>query len=375
MSDASSKVNPPKANLLDLSPTALVAWCEGIGEQRFRARQLMKWLYHEGHEHFAEMTNLSKALREKLADLAEVRVPEIIEEKISADGTRKWLLKMDCGNAVETVFIPDGRRGTLCVSSQVGCALNCSFCSTATQGFNRNLSTAEIIGQFWVAHRSFGYPPKHQRVITNVVFMGMGEPLLNFDNAIAAAELMMDDFCYGLGKRRVTVSTAGVAPLFDRLKEATDVSLAVSLHAPFDELRNVLVPLNKKYPLEELIAACKRFAEGYHRRHITFEYVMLDGVNDGDIHARALVKLLADVPAKFNLIPFNPFPGARYKRSPQERILRFRDILSGHGFNCITRKTRGDDIDAACGQLVGHFRDRTSRRERMAKQSVASPGG
>ena len=363
-----------KINLLNLSPSALADWCEEIGERRFRARQLMQWLYHEGHEDFGEMTNLSKPLRGKLADLAWIKVPEILHQRISDDGTRKWLLKMDCGSAVETVFIPDGKRGTLCVSSQVGCALNCSFCSTATQGFNRNLSTAEIIGQFWVAHRGFGYPPKHRRVITNVVFMGMGEPLLNFDNAIAAAELMMDDFCYGLGKRRVTVSTAGVAPLFDRLKEATDVSLAVSLHAPFDELRNVLVPLNKKYPLEELIAACKRFAEGYHRRHITFEYVMLDGVNDGDIHARALVKLLADVPAKFNLIPFNPFPGARYKRSPQERILRFRDILSGHGFNCITRKTRGDDIDAACGQLVGHFRDRTSRRERMAKQSVASPG-
>ena len=360
-----------KTNLLNLSPEGLAAWFEGIGEPRFRARQVMKWLYHEGHEDFARMSNLSKALREKLVDLAEIKTPEIVEAQRAADGVRKWLLKLDCGNAVETVFIPDGKRGTLCVSSQVGCALNCSFCSTATQGFNRNLSAAEIIGQFWVAHRSFGVPPKHERVITNVVFMGMGEPLLNFEPVIAAAELMMDDFGYGLGKRRVTVSTAGVVPMFDRLKAAADVSLAVSLHAPCDALRNELVPLNRKYPLAELVAACKRFAEGYHRRYITFEYVMLDGVNDSDAHARALTKLLAEVPSKFNLIPFNPFPGARYRRSPEARVARFRDILSGRGFNCITRKTRGDDIDAACGQLVGNFQDRTSRRVRMQRRQDA----
>lgn len=359
-------------NLLDLSPSALADWFVAQGEKRFRAQQVLQWLYQRGEADFGQWTNFSKDLRSRLADIAEVRLPEVLHEQISSDGTRKWLLRMECGNSVETVFIPDGDRGTLCVSSQVGCALNCSFCSTATQGFNRNLSTAEIIGQFWVANRSFGYPPKHERVITNVVFMGMGEPLLNFDNVMAAAELMMDDLAYGLGKRRVTVSTAGVVNMFGPLKEAADVSLAVSLHAPFDDLRDQLVPINKKFPIAELVKACREFSDGYHRRHITFEYVMLDGVNDSDEHARALTRLLSGVPSKFNLIPFNPFPGSRYRTSPPRRIERFRQILKAKGFNCITRKTRGDDIDAACGQLVGRFQDRTSRRVRMSA-AVESP--
>jgi 23S rRNA (adenine2503-C2)-methyltransferase len=359
-----------KTNLLDLDQAGLEVFFIGLGEKPFRARQLMKWLYHRGVEDFDAMTDLGRSLRERLKDVAVIRPPQVIHEQIAADGTRKWLLRMDCGNAVESVFIPDGQRGTLCVSSQVGCALNCSFCSTARQGFNRNLTVAEIIGQVWVAQRSFGNPGKDDRVLTNVVFMGMGEPLLNFDAVVQAADMMMSDLGYGLGKRRVTLSTAGVVPQLDRLAEASDVSLAVSLHAPDDALRNALVPLNRKYPIAQLLEACQRFIRNQPGRRITFEYVMLDGVNDSEAHARALSRLLRGIPAKVNLIPFNPFPETRFVRSPQWKVDRFRDILLAHGLMTITRKTRGDDIDAACGQLVGRFHDRTRRRERAEAAGV-----
>ncbi|MEM9301135.1 MAG: 23S rRNA (adenine(2503)-C(2))-methyltransferase RlmN, partial [Pseudomonadota bacterium] len=296
------------------------------------------------------------------ADVAEIRPPKVITEQRSEDGTRKWLIRLAGKNAVETVFIPEGDRGTLCVSSQVGCALNCSFCSTATQGFNRNLSTAEIIGQVYAAARALGHDPNNRR-ITNVVMMGMGEPLMNFDNVISAMSLMRDDFAFGLAGKRVTLSTAGLVPMIDRLREEIDVSLAVSLHAPFDELRNELVPLNKKYPIAELLEACRRYVRGT-RNRVTFEYTLIDGVNDEPEHARALVKLLHTVPSKLNLIPFNPFPGTQYRRSSPERIRRFQEIVMASRLVATVRKTRGDDIDAACGQLVGRVQDRTRRQER-----------
>ncbi|MGD8566498.1 MAG: 23S rRNA (adenine(2503)-C(2))-methyltransferase RlmN [Gammaproteobacteria bacterium] len=353
-----------KRNLLDLSRTDLEAFFADLGEKPFRATQVLKWIYQHGVSDFDTMTNLSKALRSKLGDIADIRLPRVVASQRSSDGTHKWVLEIDSGNHIETVFIPEQDRGTLCVSSQVGCALACSFCSTAQQGFNRNLSTAEIIGQLWVANRELGFDPQGQRIISNVVMMGMGEPLLNFDNVVRAMNLMMDDFAYGLSKRRVTLSTAGVIPALDRLREVSDVSLALSLHAPNDELRNELVPLNRKYPIADLIAACKRYV-GSDRRRITVEYVMLDGVNDSEQHARELVRLLKDVPAKVNLIPFNPFPATQYRRSPDPAINRFRDILMQHDLTTITRKTRGDDIDAACGQLVGKVVDKTKRKHRQ----------
>lgn len=338
------------------------------GEKPYRAQQLMQWIHQAGFHGFAEMTNLGKALREKLNQIACIHLPEIISCQQSNDGTHKWLLKLDCGNCVETVFIPEAKRGTLCVSSQVGCALNCSFCSTAKQGFNRNLSTAEIIGQVWLAVRELSKQQgAHDKKITNVVMMGMGEPLLNFDNVVDAMDIMMDDYAYGLSKRRVTLSTSGVIPDMERLKERSPVSLAVSLHAPTDELRNELVPINKKYPLDQLMDVCRRYFENEHKRVVTFEYVMLKGVNDQPKHADQLVKLLANVPAKVNLIPFNPFPMTQYERSSQQAINQFRDILVAKGINTITRKTRGDDIDAACGQLAGDVKDRTSRSQRWQK--------
>jgi len=345
----------------------------GLGEKAFRASQLIKWIYQFGVDDFDVMTNISKNLRAKLKEVAVIRVPKVVTDQKSEDGTHKWVLEIDSGNHIETVFIPEQGRGTLCVSSQVGCALACSFCSTAQQGFNRNLSTAEIIGQIWVANRALGFDPQGQRIVSNVVMMGMGEPLLNFDNVVKAMDLMMDDFAYGLSKRRVTLSTAGVVPALDRLGEVSDVSLALSLHAPNDELRNELVPLNKKYPIQEVLAACKRYV-GQDRRRITIEYVMLDGINDSLEHAYELVSLLKDVPAKINLIPFNPFPQTSYRRSSQRTLDRFRDVLMQNNLTTITRKTRGDDIDAACGQLVGKVTDKTKRTKSKFPQLEVSQG-
>ncbi len=337
-----------KINLLDLNRVDMEAFFLEMGEKAFRATQVLKWLHQYGVTSFDEMTNLGKALRAKLAEHAEIRAPEVVIDQVSIDGTHKWLLRLDSGNSVETVFIPERGRGTLCVSSQVGCALECSFCSTGRQGFNRNLSVAEIIGQVWVANKALGRDPKGERIISNVVLMGMGEPLLNFDNVVKAMDLMMDDFAYGLSKRRVTLSTSGVVPALEKLKQTSDVALALSLHAPNDKLRDELVPLNKKYPIREVLAACTRYIGSLDsRRKITVEYVMLDGVNDTDLHARELVKVLRGVPAKVNLIPFNPFPETQYRRSTPERIDHFRDILQKGGLITITRKTRGDDIDAA----------------------------
>lgn len=357
-----------KVNLLNYNYQQLRELLTQWGEQPFRAQQLIQWIHQTGLNDFAQMTNLGKALKEKLSRIAQISLPEIVSCQKSSDGTHKWLLKLECGNCIETVFIPEANRGTLCVSSQVGCALNCSFCSTGKQGFNRNLSTAEIIGQVWLAVRELSLNQgTHDKRVTNVVMMGMGEPLLNFDNVVAAMDIMMDDFAYGLSKRRVTLSTSGVLPELERLKEVSPVALAVSLHAPNDELRNELVPINKKYPLVQLMALCKKYFKDEPRRKVTFEYVMLKGVNDQLEHATQLIKLLKDVPAKVNLIPFNPFPMTQYQRSSQATIDAFRDRLIHNGINTITRKTRGDDIDAACGQLAGEVKDRTSRSQRWQK--------
>ncbi|MDI1351352.1 MAG: 23S rRNA (adenine(2503)-C(2))-methyltransferase RlmN [bacterium] len=362
-----------KVNLLNYNYQQLRELLTLWGEKPFRAQQLMQWIHQTGLNDFTQMTNLGKALKEKLSQLSVITLPEIVTCQKSADGTHKWLLKLDCGNCIETVFIPEANRGTLCVSSQVGCALNCSFCSTAKQGFNRNLSTAEIIGQVWIAVRELSLENGvHDKRVTNVVMMGMGEPLLNFDNVVAAMNIMMDDFAYGLSKRRVTLSTSGVLPDLERLREVSPVALAVSLHAPNDELRNELVPINKKYPLVQLMALCKKYFENEPRRKVTFEYVMLKGVNDQLEHANQLIKLLKDVPSKVNLIPFNPFPMTQYERSSQKAIDAFRDRLISNGINTITRKTRGDDIDAACGQLAGEVKDRTSRSERWQKLNFIS---
>jgi 23S rRNA (adenine2503-C2)-methyltransferase len=357
-----------KINLLEFDRDRLERFFEGLGEKSFRASQVLQWVHQYGASEFDSMTNLSKTLRARLAEAAALQMPELAQEQLAADGTRKWLVRLADGNAVETVFIPETDRGTLCVSSQVGCVLNCSFCSTGHQGFNRNLSAGEIIAQVWLASAALGRDPKGQRKITNVVFMGMGEPLLNYDNVVTAVRVMMDDFAYGLSRRRVTLSTAGLVPMIDRLRDECPVSLAVSLHATSDALRDELVPLNRKYPIAELLAACRRYVENQPHRRITFEYVMLDGVNDSVQHARDLVALLADVPSKVNLIPFNPFPQGRYARSPQDRVARFRDILMRAGLTTITRKTRGDDIDAACGQLAGRVEDRTRRQARLAQR-------
>jgi 23S rRNA (adenine2503-C2)-methyltransferase len=353
-----------KVNLLNFDRQALEAFFTAAGEKAFRATQVLQWVHQRGIDDFAAMSNLSMALRARLQDTAEIRVPELVMEQGSRDGTRKWLLKLDGGNCIETVFIPEMDRGTLCVSSQVGCSLNCRFCSTAQQGFNRNLTTAEIIGQLLVAYRALGDTPKGERRISNVVLMGMGEPLLNFDNVVRAMNIMTDDFAYGLSKRRVTLSTAGMVPMIDRLREVCHVSLAVSLHAPNDALRDELVPLNRKYPIAELLAACKRYVAGAPHRKVTFEYVMLDGVNDSPAHARELVGVLEGVPAKINLIPFNPFPNTSYACSSSAAIDAFRHIVTRAGLVTVTRKTRGDDIDAACGQLVGKVMDRTRRSRR-----------
>ncbi len=357
-----------KINLLDYTSEDLKAFFLERGEKPFRATQIIKWIHQHGVNNFDEMSNVSKALREELASIAEIRAPEIAIDDKSKDGTHKWLLRLDDGNCIEAVFIPEDGRGTLCISSQVGCALDCTFCSTARQGFNRNLTVGEIIGQLWLAKNILQPNPEDDRVITNVVMMGMGEPLLNFEKVVKAMELMLDDNAYGLSKRRVTLSTSGVVPALDRLKDRIEVSLAISLHAPNDALRNQLVPVNRKYPIKELLDSCHRFMEGKaNREKITIEYVMLDGVNDSDELARELAVLLKDVPCKVNLIPFNPFPETRYKRSSNNRIHRFRDILESAGLIVMTRKTRGEDIDAACGQLAGKVNDKSRRDIHFAR--------
>ena len=368
----------PTVNLLDFDPAQLVAYCGTLGEKPFRARQLQRWIHQFGASQFDQMTDLAKSLRDKLASRAVVAAPAVISDHTSADGTRKWLLDVGQGNAVEAVFIPEENRGTLCISTQAGCAVNCRFCSTGKQGFNRNLSVGEIIGQLWMAEfelrRTKGIEPgpKGERQITNVVMMGMGEPLLNFEPTVTALKMMLDDNAYGLSRRRVTLSTSGVVPAIDRLSQECPVALAVSLHASNDALRDSLVPLNKKYPLHELMAACVRYLEFAPRDFVTFEYCMLDGVNDSDDHARELVKLVrggaTPVPCKFNLIPFNPFPESGLLRSKNPRIKAFAGILMEAGIVTTIRKTRGDDIDAACGQLAGEVQDRTRVQERMQKQ-------
>jgi 23S rRNA (adenine2503-C2)-methyltransferase len=352
-----------KTNLLDFDAAGLAGFFETLGEKPFRAKQVLRWIHQSGEGDFARMSDLAKGLREKLALAARVEAPAAVGDTVAGDGTRKWLLKVDGANAVEAVFIPETSRGTLCVSSQAGCVLDCAFCSTGKQGFNRNLSTAEIVGQLWLANRELRNQ-ETPRPISNVVMMGMGEPLLNLDNVLPALRLMLDDNAYGLSRRRVTVSTAGVVPGMDRLREECPVALAVSLHAPNDALRDQLVPLNRKYPLRELLAACNRYLERAPRDFITFEYVMLDGVNDADAHARELAGFASRVRCKFNLIPFNPFPLSDFRRSDAERIARFADILRRAGLTVTTRKTRGDDIAAACGQLAGDVTDRTRRSTR-----------
>ncbi len=365
----SATSTPARVNLLGLPRAGLEAFFAGLGEKPFRARQVMKWLYKQGVGDFAQMTDLARPLRERLAECAEIAVPEIALTQASADGTRKWLLNVgqNAGNsdrhqAIEMVYIPEPDRGTLCISSQVGCVLDCTFCSTAQQGFNRNLTAAEIVGQVWLANRELGWTPGELRPVTNVVFMGMGEPLANYRSVLPAMQIMLDDLGFDLSRRRVTLSTSGLAPQIRRMSEDVNVALAVSLHAPNDALRNELVPINRKHPIAELLEACWLYLERQNGRSITFEYVMLDGVNDSDAQARELAQLLHGREAKVNLIPFNPFPGTQYRRSRPERISRFRDILNGSGVIATTRRTRGDDIDAACGQLVGRVQDRTTVR-------------
>ena len=360
MDDTASRVN-----LLDLDEAGLRAFFESIGEKPFRAQQILKWVYHHAETDFDAMTDLGIALRQRLKSIAEIRLPEIIREQLSDDGTVKWLIGFHGGNAVETVYIPEPKRGTLCVSSQVGCALNCTFCSTGAQGFARNLTTGEIIGQVWLAAQALGHERNGQRRITNVVMMGMGEPLLNFEAVVPALSLMRNDLGFGFAAKRVTLSTAGLVPGIYRLREAVDVALAVSLHAPVDDVRTELVPLNRKYCIAELLKACRDYVSEKHKRTVTFEYTLIEGVNDHPEHARKLVKLLRTVPSKLNLIPFNPFPGTRYRCSSPERIARFQEIVMGGGLIATVRKTRGEDIDAACGQLVGKVQDRTKRSERI----------
>jgi 23S rRNA (adenine2503-C2)-methyltransferase len=354
-------------NLFSLSRPQMEQFFVEQGEKAFRARQVMKWAYHQGVLDFDDMTDLSKRQRTWLAEVACFELPEVVTRRESRDGTVKWVVRVANGNCVETVLIPDKGRNTLCVSSQVGCMLDCSFCSTGKQGFNGNLTTAEIIGQVWLADREL-----RQRgdTVSNVVLMGMGEPLLNFDNAVAATELMMDDLAFGISKRRVTVSTAGVVPAIYRLAEVTDVSLAISLHAPTDALRDELVPLNRKYPIAALLDACRHYVEGLgERRSLTMEYTLLKGVNDSLDHARALARLLRDVRCKINLIPFNPFPASGYERPDDATVRRFQTLLMNAGYATMLRTTRGDDIDAACGQLVGRVQDRTRRHQRyIARQ-------
>ena len=371
-------------NLLNLNAEGLVNFCVTIGEKPFRAKQLLRWIHQSGKVDFADMSDLAKVLQDKLCTIAVVEPLQVMKDHTATDGTRKWLLSVGDGNGIETVFIPETNRGTLCISSQVGCALECTFCSTGRQGFNRNLAVMEIIGQLWLANQllkkdlhidglvseskqnleysSIPQLPKRSGAVSNVVMMGMGEPLANFENVVTAIDLMLDDHAYGLSRRRVTVSTSGLVPAMDRLRERCPVALAVSLHAPNDALRDQLVPINKKYPIKQLLAACQRYLKSAPRDFITFEYVMLDGINDSIAHARELVELVRETSCKFNLIPFNPFPGSGYRRSSSESIRHFKDVLMQAGLVTTVRKTRGDDIAAACGQLAGKVLDKTSRK-------------
>ena len=361
--DSAAKPAPAQINLFGLDREALRACFAERGEKPFRADQVMQWIYRRGLADFDGMSNIALALREKMKLWFTIDTPALVAEQTSKDGTRKWVLRLDGGNAVETVYIPETDRGTLCISSQVGCAMDCSFCSTGKQGFNRNMSTAEIVAQVWFAARTLGSDFQNERVISNVVFMGMGEPMANYAAVVTAIRILLDDFGFGLSKRRVTVSTSGLVPFIDRLRDDVDVALAVSLHAPNDALRDELVPINRKYPVAELMEACRRYTEGKGpKAHIVYEYVMLDGVNDSNADARELARLLEAMPAKVNLIPFNSFPMSGYKRSSSERIRAFAEILRGRGIVCTTRKTRGDDIDAACGQLVGEVANRQKQR-------------
>ena len=365
-SQSTLKVNT-KVNLLGLSRVQMEQFFEDLGEKKFRAQQVLKWIHHAGVTRIEDMSNLGRALRDKLLDIAEVRPPEIASQQDSADGTRKWAIRVDGGGLVETVLIPAGNRATLCVSSQVGCSLDCSFCSTGKQGFERDLSAAEIIGQLWLAIKSYdAFGPGHNRVVSNVVMMGMGEPLLNFDNVVAAMDLMLEDLAYGLSKRRVTLSTSGVVPALDRLAQVSEVSLAVSLHAPNDELRSQLVPINRKYPIAVLLESCRNYmaAQSDRNRVVTIEYTLIKDVNDQVSHASELVDLLRDVPCKINLIPFNTFAQSDYQRPSGNAVSRFWQVLVDGGYIVTIRTTRGDDIDAACGQLVGQVVDRTRRNER-----------
>ena len=363
-----------KTNLLGLSVSKLGDFFEQLGEKRFRATQMVKWIHQMGECDFDQMTNLSKSLREKLHESAEVCLPEVVSCQDSIDGTRKWLIKVEGGSCIEMVYIPEKDRGTLCVSSQIGCALDCSFCATGKQGFNRDLSTAEIIGQLWIAAQSFDqFAAKAPRRVSNVVMMGMGEPLMNFNNVVDAMNLMMEDNAYGLSKRRVTLSTAGVVPALDQLAGVTDVSLAISLHAPNDELRNELVPINRKYSIKQFVESAKNYIDKMpdNRRKATVEYTLMDQVNDRSVHARELAVILKDLPCKINLIPFNPFPGSDYKRVTNTALNRFRDILQAEGYTVTVRTTRGDDIAAACGQLAGEVNDRTKRQQRYKNKLAA----
>ena len=364
-----------KVNLLGLSRQQLEDFFTDLGEKRFRAEQVMKWIHHQGVVDFADMSNLGKGLREKLGSLATITPPEIADQQDSADGTRKWAIRVTGGALVEAVLIPEAGRATLCVSSQVGCSLDCKFCSTGKQGFQRDLTAAEIIGQVWLAINSYdGWQSGKGRIVTNVVMMGMGEPLLNFDNVVSAMSLMTDDLAYGLSKRKVTLSTSGVVPALDRLAEFSDVSLAVSLHAPNDEIRNQIVPINRRYPIQQLLQSAKSYidAQSDRKRVVTIEYTLLAGVNDQPEHARELSTLLKDFPCKINLIPFNHFPNSGFERPSGNAVSRFWQVLVDAGFIVTVRSTRGDDIDAACGQLVGEVVDRTRRSERYRQLNLAN---
>lgn len=368
---ASDEAGPTLLNFLGLTRVKLESWLCENGEKPFRAQQILKWIHHLGCNDFKNMTDISKTLRQRLLEKAEIRAPEVVSVQQSDDGTIKWVIRVDGGSCIETVFIPERRRGTLCVSSQVGCALDCSFCATGKQGFQRDLSAAEIIGQVWIAAKHFDSLRKGaDRVITNVVLMGMGEPLLNFDNVVDAMQLMMDDLGYGISKRRVTLSTAGVVPALRELAKVSNVSLAVSLHAPNDALRSQLVPLNKRYPIAELLDACREYmaAQTDGNRVITVEYTLIAGVNDQPHHARELASLLSDIPCKINLIPFNPFSQSDYRRPSGNAISRFWKVLVDSGHRVMVRATRGDDIDAACGQLAGSVEDRTGRSARHQRR-------
>ncbi len=363
-----------KVNLLNFDGQGLKTFCEQLGEKPFRATQLERWIHRRGAKDFNEMTDLAKPFRAKLGEIAEIRAPRVLRDKTASDGTRKWLLDVGVGNAIEMVFIPEENRGTLCISSQAGCAMNCLFCSTGHQGFNRNLQPSEIIGQLWYAEHTLrkdrGIIDENERVISNAVLMGMGEPLQNLDAVVTALNLMLDDHAYGLSRRRVTVSTCGLVRQIDKLAQMCPVALAVSLHAPTNELRDKIMPVNRKHPLEQVLAACKRYLKAAPRDFITFEYIMIGGVNDSLTHAKQLITLVQDLPCKFNLIPFNPFPDSGLKKSNEEDVRAFAKRLNDAGIVCTIRKVRGDDIDAACGQLAGEIRDRTKLSAKRAGEKM-----